>query len=280
MGAENTQPTDDEILAGHKEAPAPGAESKPAVAPTASPESEFDSKPWGYKFRDQTVYPKDRNDMIELLQLGHSYRENKPKWEQDRQSLAAYEQKKDTYRQYDQLSAVLESNPDFRNELQQLALKYSQPKTNSQPNQTASVLPPEVEEKLREFSQWKERMEEERSDNELKLELDALEKSEPTYDWKTDSGEGLLRTRLLKYMQQNRVTKPEIAFAAMMRKEDIQNAKMAAAKAAADEAAKARKAGVVTPGSSPVVPNANNGIDHSKHSYAELEEMAVGSLGR
>lgn len=274
---ENGQPTDDEILASTQ-----NPNASPAATPVPAPsEATFDPTQFGYNFRQQTVYPKDKSEMIELLQLGHSFRTNKPKWEQDRQAYSAYEAKKDTYRKYDELSAALQANPTFRTELEQLATKYSgQAAQPQQPQNPASTVPPEILETVNSLKQWKEQQETQASDNELKRELDDIERANTSYDWKTDSGEGNLRSQLLKFMHEKRVYDPEIALSAMMYKTDLQKARFEAERKASDDAAKARKAGVVAPGTQPAPQAPAGGLNHRNMSYDELENAALASLGR
>lgn len=268
------QPTDDEILASQN----PENAQPVAAAPT---EPVFDPSGLGFKFRNETITPKDRADAIELLQLGYSYRTNKPKWEADRQTAAQFEARKADYQRYDQLSQALQANPEFRTELEQLAQKFNGPKPQAQPNQpSASTVPPEILEKVNKLAEWQEQQQIEREDNELKRELDELERNNPSYDWKTDSGEGDLRKQLLAYMSKKGVYDPEIALAGMMYKSDMQRAKFEAEKKAADDAAKARKAGVVTPGTQPAPQAPAGGLNHRAMSYDDLENAALAGLGR
>lgn len=270
------QPTDDEILASQSTESATPAAAAP-VEPVFNPQELG----LGYKFRNDTVFPKDRAEAIELMQLGHSYRTNKPKWEQERQAYSAYEAKKDVYQRYDQLSAALQANPDFRTELEQLAQKYSGAKPQGQPTPAApSSVPPELMGAVNELKQWKEQQETREADNELKRELDELERQNPSYDWKTDAGEGDLRKRLLSYMHEKRVYDPEIALSAMMHKSELQRVQFEATKKAAEEAAKARKAGVVTPGTQPAPQAPAGGLNHRTMSYDDLENAALAGLGR
>lgn len=270
----NGQPTDDEILASQNQ------EGTPPVA-AAPVEPSFDASGLGFKFRNETVTPKDRNDAIELLQLGYSYRTNKPKWDADRQTAAQFEARKADYQRYDQLSQALQANPEFRTELEQLANKFNGQKPQAQQNQPpASSVPPELLEKVNKLAEWQEQQKIEREDNDLKRELDELERNNPSYDWKSDSGEGDLRKQLLAFMSKRGVYDPEVALAGMMHKSEIQRAKFEAEKKAADDAAKARKAGVVTPGTQPAPQAPAGGLNHRAMSYDDLENAALAGLGR
>lgn len=279
MPLENGQPTDEEIITSQSTQTAEDASV--ASAEAAPSEPQFDPQQFAYKFRTDTVYPKDRADAIELMQLGHSYRTNKPKWEAERQTAAQFEARKADYQRYDQLSQALQANPEFRTELEQLATKYNGTKPQGQPSQTPPQgLPPEVMERLEKLTAFQEQQETREADNELKRELDDLERANPSYDWKTDAGEGNLRKQLLSYMHEKRVYDPEIALSAMMYKSEIQRTKFEAEKKAADDAAKARKAGVVAPGTQAAPQAPAGGLNHKAMSYDDLENAALAGIGR
>jgi hypothetical protein len=260
------QPTDEQILE--------------AVQPVAAApvEPSFTPQEFGYKFRNETVYPKDRNEAIELMQLGHSFRVNKPKWEEDRRAYSAFEAKKDVYQRYDQLSQALQANPDFRTELEQLAQKYSGQKPQPQPQNPN--IPPEILETVNSLKAWKETQETREADTELQRELDDVERANPSYDWKTDSGEGPLRKQVLSFMHKNKVYDPQIAFDAMMRKSDMERVRFETERKAAEDAAKARKAGVVTPGTQGAPQAQPQGLNHRAMSYDDLENAALASIRR
>jgi hypothetical protein len=259
MSIANGNPSDDEIL-GSLSQPSPGTPEEPAAAaPLEAPapvEQPFDPSAWSYKFRNETVHPKDRNDMTELLQLGHSYRVNKPKWEKDQQALQAYEARKQDYQRYDQLSEALKANPAFQTELEQLAQKYSgQP---SQPAQPANLA---EDPRLKQFEEYIEQQRQREADTELARELDELEKTEGRFDWKTNSGEGTLRDQLLRYMSENKIYNARVAFRDMKWNEAQEQQKFA-------------------PGTAPAPSAQPKPIDYRNASYEQLEQMAVESLGR
>jgi hypothetical protein len=278
MTIANGNPSDDEIL-GSLSQPSPGTPEEPAAAaPAEAPapvEQPFDPSAWSYKFRNETVHPKDRNDMTELLQLGHSYRVNKPKWEKDQQTLQAYEARKADYQRYDQLSEALKANPAFQSELEQLAQKYSgQP---SQPAQPANLA---EDPRLKQFEEFIEQQRQREADTELARELDELEKTEARFDWKSDSGEGNLRNQLLRYMSENKIYNARVAFRDMKWNEAQEKKEFEARRKAEEDAARARKLGTVAPGTAPAPSAQPKPIDYRNASYEQLEQMAVESLGR
>ena len=270
-------PSDDEILGSLTQTPA--APASPAPTPEAAPqEPAFNPQEWGFKFRNDTVYPKDRQEAIELMQFGRSLRENKPKWEP---ILQRWEQNKDTYQRYDELSQAIAQNPQFAQELQALAQKYSQPKPQPETSpQPGAAISPEVKKELDDLKAWREQETARQADSELKTELDTLQSKFPRYDWKSDSGEGNLRQQLLQYMQKNHVYDSEIALKAMMYGTDIKQAQMDAERKAAEDAAKQKKLGVVPAGTQPAPAPTARQIDPRNYSYDQLEDMALQSVGQ
>lgn len=275
----NGNPSDDEIIDSLSQPSAGTPEAAPAGAPLETPapaEPQFNPQEWGFKFRNETVFPKDRNEMTELLQLGRSYRENKPKWEKDQQALQAFEARKQDYQRYDQLSDALKANPQFRTELEQLAQKYS-----GQPSQPPAA-PPSVADdpRLKQFEEYIEQQRQREADQELANEMDQLEKTETAFDWKSNSGDGSLRDQLLKYMSENKIYNARVAFRDMKWNEIQQKKEFDARRKAEEDAAKARRLGTVTPGTNPAPSNAPKPIDFKNTNWETLENMAVESLGR
>lgn len=278
MTIANGNPSDDEIL-GSLSQPSPGTpEETAAAAPAEAPapaEQPFDPSAWSYKFRHETVQPKDRNEVIELMQLGHSHRVNKPQWEKDQQALRAYEARKADYQRYDQLSEALKANPAFQSELEQLAQKYS-----GQPSQPAAQPNLAEDPRLKQFEEYIEQQRQREADTELANELDQLEKTEKDFDWKSNSGDGTLRDQLLRYMSENKIYNARVAFRDMKWSEAQQKREFDARRKAEEDAARARKLGTVAPGTAPAPSAQPKPIDYRNASYEQLEQMAVESLGR
>jgi hypothetical protein len=183
------------------------------------------------------------------------------------------------YRRYDDLSQALQANPQFRTELEQLAQKYSgQP--SPQQEQPTSTLPPEVAQEIQALKAWREQQDQEKADRELQLELDAVEKSFPTYDWKSDTGEGNLRQRLIKFMASEGIYKPDRALKSMMYDEDLKRVQMDTRRQAEEDAARARKAGVTVPGTQGAPAATPQSFDHKGKSWEDVESAALESLGR
>lgn len=201
--------------------------------PAQAQAPSFNPQDYGYQFRHETVYPKDRNELMELVQLGRSYRENKPKWETERNQ---YAQDKLRYQQYDAFQQALSQHPDFARELRELAQKYSQ-----QPQSQEDPRFSQLQSQVQEMAAW-------RADYELATEMDSLQKSFPNYDWNRDTGEGNLRRQVLIFMRDHGITKPEMAFRAMMYEQSIRDAHLQGANKAAAATQAASRAGVVAGG--------------------------------
>jgi hypothetical protein len=225
-------------------------------------QDNFNPQDFGFQFRHETVYPKDRNEITELMQLGRSYRENKATWEAERNQ---YAQIKPKYQQYEQFEQALQKNPQFAQELQTLAQRYSQ-----------QAQQPKGDERYSELATQVERMQQFQEDYTLNQELSSLESKYNSYDWKKDSGEGNLRRQLLIFMRDNGVTNPDMAFRAMM----FEQAKKQAEFQGANKASLATQAGnragiVVGAGAKPPAAPVKRANGYGQALDFSLQEMGI-----
>ena len=247
-------------------APESGAASpdmgvQPGTSPQADP--KFNPQEWGYTFRSEMAYPESRDHMIELMQLGHSYKYNKPKWDQQRAEL---DQRASTLEQYQRLHESLESNPEFAKSLWGL---YNQHTNQQQPAQnTEDPKYSELDTRLQQF-------EERQADAELEREMQEMMGKHPEIEWKKDLGEGTARQQLLQFMAKEKINNPELAYRAYYFPKATQNAAHMAAAKTTQNIQQAHKAGVVQQGTAG---KPEPHIDHSKLNWDQLSEMALADL--
>jgi len=137
----------------------PAAPQGDGQVPEQQPQDNFNPQEWGYQFRHETVFPKSREEMTELLQLGHSYKQNKSTWDAERQQ---WTQAKPKYQQYEQFEQALQKNPQFAQELRGLAERYQQQNQGQD------------DPRYSELAQQVERMQQFQADYELTQEMNNL----------------------------------------------------------------------------------------------------------
>lgn len=259
----------------------PGQDGQPQGSPAgdpnapggAPPADNFNPQEWGYQFRHETVFPKTRQEITELMQLGHSYRTNKQSFEQQRRQV---ETQASQYQRYAALDQALQQNPDFARELWALGQKFSQPgQAGGAPGQPSQPqgLPPEIAhlpKQVESVVAWQ-------ADQELRQELDQVERENPDFDWKADTGDGTLRQQLLLFMRDKQVTDPVIAFRSMMYPSAINKAKFEAQKKLKEDQQKQHRQGIVTSGGAPKP--GEKPVDVRGKSYGDMEQLALASLG-
>lgn len=245
------------------ESGAASVEESGLTAADSSPQAQtnFNPQEWAYTFRSETVQPKTREEMIELMQMGHSYRYNKPKWDQQKQEL---DERAKQYEPYQRLKESLDANPDFRDKLMQMYQEY-----NGQ--QVQNPADPRLDEISQKIETWEQRQ----ADMELQKELDQVAASHPEIQWNKDLGEGSPRQQLVRFMAQKGINDPELAYRAMYFPKATQTAAHQAAAKTTQNIKQQHRAGVVSAESAAKPERA---VDHSKLSWDDLSQMAINDL--
>lgn len=252
--------------AGAVAAPESGAPSPDLTPAQPAADPNFNAQDYGYKFRSEMVYPQSKEDMIELMQLGHSYRHNKPTWDREKSELAQQQQQ---FAPYQNLHTALEGNPQFRTDMWNWIQSYQ---GQTQPDQ------PEADQQVTQLSQKMQQFEEKQADADLAREMTDMMSKHADVDWNKDVGEGTPRMQLLQFMSKEKITNPEMAYRAYFFPTAVQNAQLTAAKKTTQGIKQQHKLGVVT-GQSAAPPGAP-GLDHTKHSMDSLAELAKNAVAQ
>lgn len=230
------------------------------------PQNEFNPNDYPYVFRGETTYPQSKEELTELMQLGHSYRTNRTKFDEER---ASFQQTMGQYEKYKNLEAALQENPQFAQEMWGVYEKFQNGGNNDAP--PSDPILQELQTKVL-------TMEERQADADLKREMNDLKKSHPEYDWDKDTGDGSLSLQLLRFMHKNRIVDSELAFRAFMFPTAMKNAQFDAKKATTQNIQRSNRAGVVA-NSSAGAPPAKQ-FDPRGKSYDQAAEAAIASLNQ
>ena len=268
--------------------------------------SDFNPQQWGLKYRDQTVFPKDRAHLVTLAQQGFGATQRLSELNRREAQLKAVA---DKYAMYDQLEKGWEGNPAIKQELAALVSKYAgqqgqqgqqqQTPQGTQP-QAASVagLPPEVQQTIKglrdEIAQLKQvaqvipqmqqrwqTIDEREQDTALKGELEALKANDKYkgFDWATDSGDGALNVRVMKRALELGGVPLETALKDIMWDAQRTNVEASTLQNVAEQTRQNRKAGIVQGGRSAAPPPpAKPKIDRTTDYRALAQQAAADPL--
>lgn len=174
-------------------------------------QTDFNPQGWALKYRGTTVYPKDRDHLVNLAQQGWSYSQS---MEEVNKQRAEIEAQKTRFQQLEEASSLLEQHPVLNQRFVQLVNEYKQngykfpeqaaanqmsdeQQQNPQLKQALDKIA-QLEGKLSEYDNRFQMFDAEKADAEVRSEMDAVVKKHPEADWQSDNGEGPLSARVLK----------------------------------------------------------------------------------
>lgn len=248
-----------------------GLDTQDPQSPQGEPQSQaddFDPNGFGYVFRGETHYPKDRNDLIELSQLGHLFRTKRDHYDKIENEYKTLSEKNRIYQQFEQ---ALNQNPQLAEEIRNAYQKYSQ----QQPNGQGAAQPGDP--RYEELHSKVQTIEERHADQELRREMDSLRKNHPDHDWDKDTGEGNFEKQILKFMIEQGINNPEHAYRAFMFPQAVKTANFKGAERLTIEQQRAKKAGIVNKGNQG--PKKASSFDPRGKSYSEALDAALSEVG-
>jgi len=169
----------------------------------------WDPKAYAMTYRGQTVYPKDRQHLINLAQQGWSYSTEMQRLNQEKQQMQEQQQRLAQYQQFDQ---YLKQNPHVAQAMLQAAQQnVQQPGGQQQPS-----VPPQIMQKMQTLEQTVQQQQEWYQDQQLDSEIKQLRSKYPNVDWDTDKGGGNLEKNLLQFALDNNLSNLDHAYRVMM----------------------------------------------------------------
>ena len=242
----------------------------------------WDGKAWQLKFRDQTIVPKDRNHLINLAQQGYSYSQRMHEVKQKEDQLNAQQAQ---YDQYKKLEEAFEKNPNFREQIMQWYQSSLTPGVGQQQAATAgaqqSSIPPELLREIQELKGWKEEFTqfqqqqlEQKADQEIASEMEALKGKYARDDWDTPSSNGdTLLKEVIKHAYELRGVKLETAYRDLMWDAHTKDAEVTGMKKATESQKAARAAGVVAGGKSKAGGAPPAEVNPASMDYRDIERL-------
>lgn len=244
--------------------------------------SDFDRSAWAYKVRGQILYPKDRNHLVQLAQMGHDYGERVAELKRQSEEIRKQGESLSKYRQ---LEEAFGKNPDFARKVWDLQHQFSSGKVQQNGQGGDEELPPWARSVMDENKTLKEQLEglnnryqeweNSRADSEIKKEIDSLKSNHSEHDWDTNDGNGSLLMRVLKHAHENKFPSLEAAYRDLhwdTREVDL----TARVKKQMDEERKQNKKRGMVMDDAPTGPKQSEGpVDIRKLSYAQLSQLAA-----
>lgn len=259
---EDTRSMGEQMSQSAQPAQAPVAPVAQAAPQQAQP--VWDGQQFTLKYRDQSVVPKSREELISLAQKGFSYS----------QEMEQLNKQKQSYQQYEQLDALLKSNPamaqKFIEVINEQAAQAAQP-----PEETAqqqSYVPPELLQRINYLEQHHQTLIEKDQDDKLNREIDDLKSKYPDGGWEAIPGQESMETKLLRFALDNNMSNLDYAYRVLNWDNVKTNSKAEGLKAAKEQRQAQHQAGVVTTGQrAPVAPPTKQYTQGS--SYNDLAKL-------
>jgi len=262
-----------ELLKDDDVSQSPEAAPPSVETPTQEPPaSEWAANDYGYKYKGNVFYPKDRDHLIALAQKGHAFEINQEGLNKELRGIEEFKQKYEPYQRMDEFS---QKNPEFLNKVNSLYYEYQNGNAQQPEGEDISQHPLYLaqQKEIDGFKQRFQQMDMSEADKEIDTQLEQLIANNKNYDWKTDEGHGDLGYRVMVHARDNGHPSLEAAFKNLMFDDMRLRSEMEAKKNLAEENKKNNKAGVVH-GSAPAAIGAKK-LNHKDHSLDELAEMAL-----
>lgn len=249
-------------------------ESGDGSAPSAP---EFDPRQWGYKYRGQEMYPKDRNHLITLAQQGHMATQRMAELNK---RAAELDEMSKRFGPYQQLDEVFQKNPKFAQQIWDLyqRAQAGEDVVGSSANGGEAPYLGQLTQELNTIKSEFQRLKEEREDQALQKEVDSLKSSHPDHEWGQDDGDGTLEKRIMQHALDGGFSTLESAYRDMFFDQVRTNAEAAALKRAKENRIAEKKAGVIDKSGSGQRPAQRSGFNVRDASWNQIAEAAIKGL--
>lgn len=253
------------------------------------PQDSFDPNTWALNYKGQTVYPTDRNHLINLAQQGWSYSQNMEKVNERQREIDKLEAQ---FGQYQELDNAMRQNPELAQRLNQVYTDYTN--GNNQIQQTAQNTDPYNEDprfgqlqqqnqqlmkEMHDIKQWREQQINNDADQKLTASIEELKKRYPDQPWDTDNGHGTLHQRLIKHALDNDIHDVKLAYKDLMWDSLQTNARANALKQQKEKQQKDFQNGIVNTGYASSSQN-NNELNYNPNDdYGDISDKAIRMLG-
>lgn len=212
-------------------------------------QDEFDPAQWGYKYKGQTMYPKDRQHALTLMQQAHDANVRNAEY---KERMAEIEEQRKQFAQYQKLDDAFKQNPEFAQKIWSMYNNQGQPtQDDSDEPQHVKDLRNQVYEQQQMLAQLQSNYEtwnDKEADKAIQDEIESLKSKYADHDWDSDDGNGSLVKRVIEHAIKLNNVPLETAYRDYMWDNVQVNAKSEALKKAKADRLAQKKAGVVLDG--------------------------------
>ena len=234
----------------------------------------WDGTQWTIKYRGAPVVPQSREELIKWAQYGHDATERNRQLSTREKEL---ESRAKALEEYATLDGLLKQRPDLQAAIQEVVMKHKNGQPGAAQQQISEEVPAEVqpyvqsllqknqdlERKVNDISEWRQKAEEKQQDQAIEQEQMSLQKKYSDEDWTTQDEEGFTLARhIMKHAYENNFPTLEAAYRDYRWDSRMTTAKADALKQAEAAKQQAQRAGIVSKGGvgspAPAAPKAYN----------------------
>jgi hypothetical protein len=238
---------------------------------------QFDPQQWGYKYKGQMIFPKDRNHLITLAQQGHMAAQRMAELNKLRTDLDAQGKQ---YEPLKQLDEVFKKNPKFAQKIWDLyqRAQSGEDVLNGGGGEKEDPVYGQLTQEVQSVKSDLQKIKEEKEDQALEREIDTLKKNHADHEWGTDEGDGTLEFRIMKHAHDNGFNSLESAYRDLMWDTVRTNTEASTLQKAKENRVAEKKAGVIDKGGTGQRPAQKSGINIRDVSYNQIAEAAIKGL--
>ncbi len=236
----------------------------------------FNPQEWGYKYKGQVIYPKDRNHLITLAQQGHMAAQRMAELNKFREEL---DNRGKQYEPLQQLDEVFKKNPKFAQRIWDLyqRAQAGEDVINGSDGGDNPVFG-QITQQVQSVQAKLQKIEEEKEDQALEREIESLKTRHKDHEWGIDEGDGTLEFRIMKHAHDNGFNTLESAYRDLMWDSVRTNTEASTLKAAKENRIAEKKAGVIDKSGSGAKPASKGGVNVRDLSYNQIAAEALKGL--
>jgi hypothetical protein len=263
-----------------------------ASAPVQQDGYKFDSKRYPVKYKGTVIYPKEHKELIDWAQKGWGYSQVNERYNKLNADFQRLQEENTTkaekYKLYQEIEAQLSQDPVKRQKYIEFVSKWDQtPEAQPGANTVDIASHPAYRALLNEvntlkestdkFKEFQQIQQNKHYDEIVSNEAKALIAKYPSYDWKSDDGDGNLLKKIFIHCKEQGISNLETGFRDYMWDTREISSRQEALKIEAEKKQQVTKAGVVQTGGASPKPPAKK-VDTRGMSHQDIAKLVLKSI--